>query len=90
MATEKLEKFTIVQLEKKEKEANKVMITSLIIFLVCVLALSIIKPDFTGVTIPILAPGIIAFRERKKIIKVLIDRIVKQEEEIKELKGHRI
>jgi hypothetical protein len=89
MATEKLEKLTIVQLEKKEKEANKVMIASLIIFLVCVIGLSIIKPDFTGVTIPILAPGIIAFRERKKIIKVLINRIEKQEEEIKKLKDPR-
>jgi hypothetical protein len=87
MAAEKLEKLTIVQLEKKEKEANKVMIASLIIFLICIIGLSIIQPDFAGVTIPLLAPGIIAIRERKKIIEVLINRIEKQEEEIKKLKG---
>jgi hypothetical protein len=89
MAVEKLEKLTTDQLNKKEKEANTLMIVSLIVFLVCFIVLFILKPDFTGVTIPLLAPLIISVRERKKIIKVLINRIEKQDEEIKELKGLR-
>jgi len=83
MATEKLEKLTIDQLKKKEKGANKIMILSLIIFLVFFIALYIIKIDFIGVTIPILAPMIIAMRERERIINVLIDRIEKQDVAIK-------
>ena len=83
MATAKLEKLTIDQLKKKEKGANKIMILSLIIFLVFFIALYIIKIDFIGVTIPILAPMIIAMRERERIINVLIDRIEKQDVAIK-------
>jgi len=83
MATEKLEKLTIDQLKKKEKGANKIMILSLIIFLVFFIALYIIKIDFIGVTIPILAPMIIAMRERERIINVLIDRIEKQDVAVK-------
>jgi hypothetical protein len=74
MATEKLEELTIDQLKKKEKEANKVMIISLIIFSVCLMGLIIIKPDWIGVTIPLLAPGIIYFKGRKKIRKELKKR----------------
>ena len=75
--------MTIDQLKKKEKGANKIMILSLIIFLVFFIALYIIKIDFIGVTIPILAPMIIAMRERERIINVLIDRIEKQDVAIK-------
>ena len=89
MAVEKLEKLTTDQLNKKEKVANTQMIVSMIVFLVCFIVLFILKPDFTCVTIPLLAPLIISVRERKKIIKVLINRIEKQEEEIKGLKGLR-
>ncbi len=89
MATEKLGKLTIDQLKKKEKDANKVMIASLIIFLVCFIALYIIKLEFIGVTIPILAPLLIAMGERKRINNVLIDRIEKQDVAINELRDQR-
>jgi hypothetical protein len=58
--------LTIDQLEKKEKEANKVMIALPIIFSVCFIGLIIIKPELTGATIPLLAPVLIGVRRRKK------------------------
>lgn len=87
MATERFDKFTIDQLKKRENVANKSMIASFLIFLVCFIGLVIIKPDLSGVTIPILAPAVIAIRERKKIIKVLFNRIESREEELKNLKN---
>jgi hypothetical protein len=53
MATEKLEKLTIDQLKKREKEENMSIILFPIIFLVCFIGLIIIKPVFSGATIPI-------------------------------------
>ena len=81
MAYEKLEKLTINQIKKRNKEADKGVMASIILFLVCFTLLYIIKPDLLGVSITILAPVIILFRERKKIIEVLMDRIEKLEEE---------
>lgn len=88
MSAEKLEKLTTPQLMKRDKEAD-ILLASLIIFLVCFIGLWIIKPEYLGVTIPLLAPAIIGIRVRKKIIKVLIDRIEKQDKELRELKAHR-
>lgn len=67
MATEKLEKLTIDQLKKREKEENKYIILSPIVFLVCFIVLIIIKPVFSGATIPILAPALISVKWRNKI-----------------------
>jgi hypothetical protein len=62
MPTEKLEKLTIDLIKKREKEANKLLLVSLIIFLVCFIGFYIIKPDLIGVTVTLLAPAIISLR----------------------------
>lgn len=67
MAIEKFEKLTIDQLKKREKEENKSIILFPIVFLVCFIVLIIIKPVFSGATIPILAPALISVRWRNKI-----------------------
>jgi hypothetical protein len=74
MAAEKLDKLTTDELKKKGKKENKVIIGFLVFFLVCEIILIIVKPVFTGVAIPILAPAYISFRERKKIREELKKR----------------
>jgi hypothetical protein len=71
---EKLEELTIDQLNKKEKVYNKIMIAFLIIFFVCFIGLIIIKPDWIGVTIPLLVIPINSVRVRKKIREELKKR----------------
>lgn len=87
MAEEKIEKMTTGQLKQKDKTATGFLIGSLIVFLVCYTALMILKTDLAGIAIPILAPAVIAMREKKRIMNTLIARVEKQEKEIKELKG---
>lgn len=74
MAAEKLEKLTTDQLKKKEKDANRIIIASLMVFIICIIVLIILKPSWIGAAIPLLAPGIISVRERKKIKEELMKR----------------
>ncbi len=74
MAAEKIEKLTTDQLKKKEKEANIVIIASLIVFSVCLIGSIIINSDWIGVFIPILAPMVIAFKGRKNLREEMKNR----------------
>lgn len=74
MAAESLAKLTTDQLKKKEKADNIEIIAFPIIFAVCFIAATILKPALAGAAIPLLAPVVISVRSRKRIREELKKR----------------
>ena len=75
MAELKLEQLPTGQLNKRNRTAMISLVISLIVFLACLILLLIFKPDLSGVSIPLLAPAVLAIKERRRIDRELKRRI---------------
>ncbi len=71
MAEIKPEKLPTDQLTRRKKIAGISIIVSLVLFLVCLVVLLLLKPDISGISIPILAPAVLGIKERRKINRIL-------------------
>ncbi len=74
MAEIKPENLATDQLVRRKKIATISIAVSSILFLACLAVLLLLKPDLSGISIPILAPAVLGVKERRNITRILKTR----------------